>query len=249
MTLVKAARFTLFTAALGFLVYYLRRNWADVAGVLKEFDPILVIGAAVLVTASLFCKALLNLYLLKTLMHTPLADSTLLHSYAESQIVKYLPGRIWGILFQASSLRNNIRRSDVWIVNIFQMLALNATALVVLMVAVMFVDALGATLKWLVVGGGLLLFVILYFNLGRGFRLLKVEEATVKKYAGLIDGALVGRAVIVVALDWAFYIGMWLALAHEKLSVFETLITAVSYTTAAIVGWLRVFLPNGLIAR
>lgn len=249
MTIVKVIRIVLFTVALGFLVYYGQRNWAEIADVLNEFSPLLVIVALVLVTSSLFCKALLNLQLLKTLLHTPLADSTLLHSYAESQIVKYLPGRIWGVLFQASSLQQNIRKADVWIVSIFQVLAINASSLVVLMVTALFIDSLGRLFQVVIVAGGLLLFVFLYFNTGRLFRLLKIDETTYRKYAGLVDGKLVTRGLLIIALDWILYLGMWLALAHEKLSVLDTLITAVSYTTASIVGWLIFVLPNGLIAR
>lgn len=247
--LKRIVRFVVFATAFGFLLYYGQRHWQDVADVIGEFRPLLIISALLFVTASLFCKALMNLTLLRELLHTPMDSVALLHSYTQSQIVKYLPGKIWGVVFQASSLESNVRKSDVWVVSILQIIILNSFAVLVLMATVVFIDSLSLLQKFVVIGGGTLGFALAYFNFGRILKLARLNAATVKKYAGLIDARLARRIFLLLLLDWALYICMWGALAYSNLSFFEVFVTAVNYTTASIVGWLVFFIPSGLVVR
>lgn len=245
----RISRFLLFASAIVFFVYYSVRNWNEVRAVTDLFSPGLIFLALIFVTASLFCKALMNLTMLRELLHTPLDNLTLLHSYTQSQIVKYVPGRIWGIVFQASSLENNVRKSDVWIVSVLQMAILNAFSLLVLMAVIAFIDSLSTSIKSFVVFGGTASFALVYMNFARILRLARLDEATLRKYAALIDAKLVRRIFLIVIFDWVFYIGMWAALAYGQLSFFEVFVTAVNYTTASIVGWLAFFIPSGLVVR
>ncbi len=245
----RISQFLLFVSALGFFVYYGVQNWNEVRAVAGQIDPGLIFTAMVFVTLSLFCKALMNLSMLRELLHTPLDNLTLFHSYTQSQIVKYIPGRIWGIVFQASSLENNVRKSDVWVVSFLQVIILNAFSLLVLMATIAFINSLSVTIKGIVLVGGMLGFAFVYFNFGRILRLARLDETTLMKYAALIDSRLVWRIALIVLFDWVFYIGMWAALAYGQLSFFEVFVTAVNYTTASIVGWLVFFIPSGLVVR
>lgn len=245
----RVSQIILFAAALGFFIYYGVKNWNEVGQVIADFDGGLVVLAVLLITASLFCKALMNLSLLRELLHTPLDNATLLHSYTKSQIVKYIPGKIWGVVFQASSLENNIRKSDVWVVSVLQILIMNAFSVLVLMVTIVFIDTLATSIKASVLILSTAGFVVVYFNTGRLLRFVGLQEATLRKYAGMLNARLARRISAIVACDWVLYIGMWAALAYGQLSFFEVFVTAVNYTTASIVGWLAFFLPNGLVVR
>lgn len=245
----QVSQIVLFALALGFFVYYGVRNWGEVGAVIADFDAGFVVLAVLLITASLLCKALMNLGLLRELLHTPLDNATLLHSYTKSQIVKYIPGKIWGVVFQASSLENNVTKSDVWVVSVLQILIMNAFSVLVLMATIVFIDTLSATVKAGVILLCALGFVVFYFNAGRFLRFAGVKEATLLKYAGLLNARVARRVTALVVCDWVLYIGMWAALAYGQLTFFEVFVTAVNYTTASIVGWLAFFLPNGLVVR
>lgn len=245
----RISQIVLFAAAIGFFVYYGVRNWHEVRAVLADFDAGLIVLAVLLVTASLLCKALMNLSLLRELLHTPLDNATLLHSYTKSQIVKYIPGKIWGVVFQASSLENNIRKSDVWVVSVLQILIMNAFSVLVLMATIVFIDTLATSIKAGVLVFSTLGFVVFYFNAGRLLRFAGLQKSTLRKYARMLNAKLVRQISAIVACDWLLYIGMWAALAYGQLSFFEVFVTAVNYTTASIVGWLAFFLPNGLVVR
>lgn len=245
----RVIRLVLFVSAIGFFTYYGVQNWNEVQAVLAMFDPIFLFAAMVFVIASLYCKALMNQVMLCELVHTPLDRLSLVHSYTQSQIVKYIPGRIWGIAFQASSLENNVRKSDVWVVSVLQVIMLHAFSLFVLMVVIAFIDSLSWTIRSIMLVGGALGFVTVYLNFARILRLARLDESTVRKYAALIDAKLIRRISLIVLLDWVFYVGMWAALTYGQLSAFEMFITAVNYTTASIVGWLAFFAPSGLVVR
>ena len=242
--MTRFTQFLLFVIALGFFAYYGSQNWDEVRGVIGQFDLILVLLAMIFVTASLFCKALLNQQLLRRLLHTTLDNVSLIHSYTQSQIVKYIPGKIWGVMYQASSLSKNVKKSDVWVVSFLQIAILYAFSLIVLMVTIVFIDTLSPTIKAVVLIGGLLAFALVYFGFGRILRRAKLDESTLRKYAALIDARFVGKVLLIVLFDWIFYIGMWAALAVSQLSFFEVIVTAVNYATASIVGWLVFFLPR-----
>jgi len=249
MPTAKATQVILLTLALGLFVYYGVLNWSEVRSVIEQFDPLLIIIALVFATASLFCKVLVNIQLLKQLLHTPLDNLTLIHSYTQSQIVKYIPGKIWGVVFQASSLGDNVRKSDVWVVNLLQIMILNSFSLIVLMATIFFIDALSVTIKATVLIGGVVAMLLVYFYFGRILRFAGMDETTLRKYAALIDAKLLRRISFIVLFDWIFYIAMWAALAYGQLSFFNVFVTAVNYTTASIIGWLVFFLPSGIVVR
>lgn len=245
----RATQILLFAVALAFLSYYAYANWTDVRNVLQQFSAWHIALATLLIVASLYCKSLVNLLLLRVFLHTRLDHIDLLHSYTQSQIVKYIPGKIWGILFQASTLSNNARKGDVWVVNLYQLFIMNFATLLVLVAALLFYDALSLSIRALLVFSCVAIAGLFYFNIGRIVRLLKLDEGTFKKYAALIDRDLTLKIAGLITLDWLFYIGMWYALAYGQMEFSSVLSTAINYATASLVGILVFFLPSGLIAR
>ena len=241
--------FVLFALALAFFAYIGATNWDEIPAVITQIDALHIIIAMVFVTASLFCKALMNLSMLRELLSSPADNLTLLHSYTKSQIVKYIPGKIWGIVFQASSLEDRIPKSKVWIVSVLQVLILNASTVVVLMAAVVLLESLSTSIKASIIFVCITGFALVYLNYGRVLRLARIDEATLREYSALTAPGMIGRLTLIVFFDWVFYVGMWGALAYGNLSYFEVFITAVNYSAASIVGWLVFVLPNGLAVR
>lgn len=238
-----------FAAALGFLGYYGWQNWPDVAAVLGQFGPTNIIFALVFVAASLLCKAWVNTILMRELLHTDLPSGQLLHSYTQSQIVKYIPGKIWGIMFQASTLGDNARKTDVWVVNLYQFLIMNAAVVLVFVATVPFLQQLDVSIRASIVGLVVLTVILFRANFGRLLRLIKVDESTFHKYGRLLSRPVLLRVSALIAIDWFFYLGMWYALALGQMSFATVTVMAINYATASVVGFVVFFLPSGLIAR
>lgn len=245
----RIVRIAVIGCASGFLLYYGIRNWADVEFALDQINPWLLGLAVPFVLASLFCKALVNVSLLKELLHANLSDADLIHSYTQSQVVRYIPGKIWGVMFQASSLQEKIRKGDVWAVNLYQLLFMNAITVLVLMIAILFMDELSVTLRWSIAGVGLLAAAVIYPNAGRIFRMLRLDSDVFRKYAALVSTKMLVRLFVLTALDWFFYIGMWYVLTYGRMDFAGAVVMAVNYATASFVGILVFFLPSGLVAR
>lgn len=242
-------RSSAFIAALGFLGYYGWAHWPEVAAVLGQFGPANLFFAVAFVVASLFCKACVNAILMRELLHTKLPQGQLLHSYTQSQIVKYIPGKIWGIMFQASTLDGNANKADVWVVNLYQFLIMNAVVVLVFVGTLPFLEQLSISLRAAIVALVVLACALVYLNFGRMLRLIKVDEATFHKYGKLLSRGVMFRVLAFIALDWVFYVAIWYALALGQMSYDAIVIMAINYATASVVGFVVFFLPSGLIAR
>ena len=93
----RISQFLLFVSALGFFVYYGVQNWNEVRAVARQIDPGLIFIAMVFVTLSLFCKALMNLGMLRELLHTPLDNLTFSRRIASAGLTEVLtaPASPW----------------------------------------------------------------------------------------------------------------------------------------------------------
>lgn len=186
---------------------------------------------------------------MRELLHTKLPQGQLLHSYTQSQIVKYIPGKIWGIMFQASTLDGNANKADVWVVNLYQFLIMNAVVVLVFVGTLPFLEQLSISLRAAIVALVVLACALVYLNFGRMLRLIKVDEATFHKYGKLLSRGVMFRVLAFIALDWVFYVAIWYALALGQMSYDAIVIMAINYATASVVGFVVFFLPSGLIAR
>lgn len=84
-----------------FIIYIGARHWGEIKLAFKEFDhSLFVISVAAGVLGNLGIALLFRSLLIKH--HTPIKAQDAVSLFYLSQITKYVPGKIWGILYQAS---------------------------------------------------------------------------------------------------------------------------------------------------
>ena len=232
-----------------FLAMYVNKHYHEVMGVFKEIGYKNIILATFFIWGSLLSKAIINLYLVKEVVHTTLPSTKIIFSYAESQIVKYIPGKIWSIMFQASTLQKNVKKGDIWIVNLYQMVLINVLSICVILSFFLFIDTIPIKIKILGVLVALVVAGLFYLKSEVLLRICKIDIGTIKKYAHFLAPALLGKIFVVAIMDWLLYFVAWIILCQNRLSVWDAIVVSVNYAASAVVSILVFVVPNGLVVR
>lgn len=172
-------------------------------------------------------------------------------AYAQAQLVRYLPGKIWGLVHQANHLSAHYRASEIVMGNTLQMIATNLLA-----VGVTF-SILGTALlesAWPLLGlpASIIALELLHrYPLLDRF-LLRIAQRVARAPAAerMLDVAGVkwlGTALLTA--EWLAYYGMWLLLSNGMLSVPQALVLGTWYAAASLVSILAIAVPAGLVVR
>lgn len=245
----KLFKIIVFILGLVFLFYYIHYHLEEVESVLSQLSITLVVLAIIFTTGAHFTQALLNALLLKEFLHTKLPQRRLIFSFTQSQIVKYIPGRFWGVMFQASTISQNIQKRDVWIVNLYELLITNGFNLLIAVVACLIFVPFSLLGKLIIFSVGSILCFVLYRKCDVILKLLKTDSQIFKKYTVLFNGKLITKIFALLVMEWLLYISMWVSLCFQQFSVLEIVLIAINYAVALVVGILFFIVPNGLVVR
>jgi len=171
-------------------------------------------------------------------------------AYALSQIVRYVPGKVLGVLFELSYLRGTVRADALLVATtaqgIYQYACVAAIAIPLLLAW-----ALGSQWPWLI---SLVAIVLIYFSHRLGWcerpllwttrNMSRAREATTLEpwHAPI-------AATTFLAAEWIFFIGAWYVLDLGTPYVMPYVLLATCYAAAAALGAIAVFVPSGLVVR
>jgi len=125
----------LLLSGIGFIVVLAGRSWGQISTFLISANWTLLALSGVVGIASMVVTSLFFYYLLgKHALHLPMRDVHRLFFYG--QIAKYVPGKIWGIIYQAASVNRKGASSsiaaanlDLMVISILSYLALGMSLL------------------------------------------------------------------------------------------------------------------------
>ena len=207
--------------------------------------------AAILAAVPMFLfKACYHLILLDRLGGGGLHRAALA-IYLQSQIVRYLPGKIWGLLYQSQRMATNHRPDVVVIANLWQMVITNILALGVVVSLL-----LGFHLSpvWL----ALLLLVVLgvewihrYPTIESwGLRVFRrVFPRLVPLAANRSLPPMRWKGTALLCAEWVFYFIAFAAFMHGKANWGEVFLIGAWYAGASLIALTAFVVPAGLAVR
>lgn len=255
----KAFSAALLFGALVYLCYVIATQWSQIGEQLAQWTLVSLLAALAAALAMLGMKATYHAILFQRLGQgrTPGA-LRIAAAYASSQVVRYLPGKVLGIVYQSNRLAPDVPVFRVVAANLIHGLYTNLLTLGVLTSIVVWSYTanvlLGATL-WLC--GGLLVAL--------GHRWTAVERATGwlarrlphRWHRGALPtvssgwGSALLCAFLLLA-EWVPYFAIWLLLAPAT-DIADPTTTAIllgaSYAGASFAANLAVLMPSGLFVR
>ena len=236
-----------------FLINAGLENYSKIKNEVINLNALSIVVSLIFCVLMLVVKAMFHAFLVNDFICIRNNYKLVLSSYAQSQIIRYLPGKVLGIIFQGERLNNIISRKIVWLVNIWQVLVTNFN------------------------GIGIIIFVLLYFyfdvklialisliTIPVTYILFKnncidilIEVFNKFKYIELSSSLAANKNAnftslfksILLQLDWIFYFLFWYFMLPSSTSVVDTLLLGAIYAGAALIGVMVLVVPSGWLVR
>lgn len=130
-------------SALGYLVWVAWHSWPSVAATATQFEWTTLLAASV-AAAGMFCiKAWYHVRMVQHLSSQARPGVEIASAYLSSQVIRYVPGKIWGLVYQVGRLSSSVKPEVVISANIMQMLTTNLCAALLLLALGLFMAGFG----------------------------------------------------------------------------------------------------------
>lgn len=241
----------------GWISYLLVDSAGQVPSLIPE-NPFWFIGASLFIALSLSLNAMLLYVFLLGGIRTGLPFGAIMRLHFTTQLLRYLPGRFWGLIYQANALGGMISKTRIIRANIdFMLFSTISSGLISILI-------LGhqshITFWTLTLIFGLGEFLIAYLFLRGANDLLRLTSTLLPgkfrailvqlSYAPLTATQLF-KISVVFFTSWVLYVRGWqmLGQAYITLSAIDLISICAIYTLASILGIISAITPAGLGVR
>ncbi len=169
--------------------------------------------------------------------------------YSLSQLVRYLPGKIWGIIYQSEVLAESFSRKTIWFSNFIQSILSSINSIIVLGGVYLYISFSPIIAIIYGVLGMLALYLLISTNI-----IYKISNTFLsQKYQLSRIPELCGWRIIfeisLLQLEWLFYFVTWYLLAPDNIQETGFIIIGTAYAAASLIGMLAFVMPNGWFVR
>lgn len=249
-TLRKGLAWLMVLGALFFLYRLLRPDLPLIGQSLAQTHWSQIALASLVAMAMYLCQALYHLNVLASMRDGRICLRPDLPVYLQSQVIRYLPGRIWGVVYQSQRMLGLYRPSEIVVANFWQMMMTNLVAVGVIICILL---AYYQSLIWL----ALLLPVLGVAEwLHRrpwlaSWTLAKLKRTPPGQAAPpRVDLRPVKwRGTGLLALEWVFYLLVFVVILHDKADGIEVASLAAWYGGATLLALAVFFVPGGFAVR
>lgn len=237
--------------ALGYLGWMLAGNWDRTRESLAALDPVLLALAVLPCLAMYLAKAWYHALIVRQL-HPPLPDPLpVMTAYCQAQIVRYLPGKIWGVLYQAGRLGAQVPAGTVIVANAVQ--TLHTQLFAVGFCGVVLLAAAAGDLRWLwlLPVGAALMFGLHRSTLTERWGLALMARL-MRRPLPTPEAPPTGlslRVVLLLSFDWLVFCAAWLLLVQGRLDPWAAIVLAACYGVSSLLATLALVVPAGLVLR
>lgn len=249
------AGYVLLATAAVYLLWILHRQWPAVAAALLAQPPRNLLLALIAAMVMLAMEAVYHVLLLRRWTGPASGWRQLAVSYFLGQLVRYLPGKVLGLLYQAHHLGGAAAVPAVFVTNVVQFAYTSAvTAGMACAIAAAYLAGTAAAAAVL-----LLLFagVVLSHRLALAERLLRWAGTLWSPLRRVLDagppasrdtGFALGASALLL-LEWIPYVIGWALLLPADTPLADAALAGVIYAGASFVAALAIIAPSGLVVR
>ncbi|MEZ5484196.1 MAG: lysylphosphatidylglycerol synthase domain-containing protein [Lysobacteraceae bacterium] len=240
----------MFLAAVSYLALHLRGDANSVPTAVAAVGLWPLLGATILIVTSLLFQATYHALLLERFSDSSPGRREVIAAYLQAQVVRYLPGKIWGVVYQSQKLARRSAPVYVVLANLWQMLV--STLLTAGLVAA--------------VGAGVWLSPLWLWAILPVFAIIewlhqhpKAESAMFRVLAkrfprlGLVPAnspkPLRWRGTALLFAEWSTYLLAFVVLLVSVAHPLEALTIGFRYAAASMVALIAFVVPAGLAVR
>lgn len=243
---------TLAFVAVAYIATLIAKNSEDFWQGLQALSIFQLACAMLAAITMLLLKAVYHVRLCERLSGKASLSSAVLPAYVTAQVVRYLPGKIWGVVYQASRLSQTIGQREVVTANAIQTVTTNLLGLSII------VSGLAAfhfeqPLLLAGVGLGIALVELVHrvprlesWLLGLAYKVGKGQRPPL---AAIPPLPLVGTSILI--FEWLAYFLMWqfLAAGFPNAGFDGAVLMGLWYAAASLVAVFAIAVPGGIAVR
>ena len=250
MQLKKTISFGLVIIAVIYLVSLVMKQPSDKDRFLEQYSLSVFMLSLIPAVAMVIFAAAYHVLTVARLSPKQVSRMRVMKSYAVAQVVRYLPGKIWGILYEVNNLSGEVSSKHVITANLIQALLTNLMAIGLSIIVITF---------WLYEEAWILLLspsvVIIVEILHRNPFIEKQAVAVISRLFShsktdvMIPSPIAVRATVVLILEWVAFVAVWwLLLGHETMAK-DILAVSAYYAVASILSIAALAAPGGIAVR
>lgn len=169
--------------------------------------------------------------------------------YSNAQVIRYLPGKIWGIVYQSEQLSKMFARKTTWFSNLIQMAITNINSFVVLGTMYLYISMNSLLALGYLITSIAVLFITLKTNtvyhivnkfVSEKYKLLPKKQLTPLRSLA---------EIMFLQLDWLLYFFAWYLLAPSHSLGESFILIGATYAAASLLGMLAFVMPSGWLVR
>lgn len=241
----------LLVLATAYLGWMLHGQWDSATAALHLVKMHWLAAALLPAMAMYLAKSYYHAMILRQLA-PPLSDRLgAMRAYCEAQVVRYLPGKVWGLVFQGARMSRAVNLSTVLAGNLIQTLYTTGGTVGLCAIATL-VLLTGQPLWWGLLLPGLAVFALLHraavlerWSLALLNR-LPIEQAQVMVAS---TDRNTFQTIRLLGLDWLLFWAAWALFTTGLMPPAEAVMLSLCYCAAAVVASLAVVTPAGLVVR
>ena len=239
------------TLSLVYIYYILHNSINNIGNIYKYISVKNVFLALVPSLLMLMTKSYFHTLIIEDIKGTKINNKLHVFSiYSNAQVIRYLPGKIWGVLYQSEQLSHQIPKGTTWLANILQMLVTNINSIIVLgtiYLSLYFNGIFGIVCFILSTS---ILFILIKKNiLTQLINTFSGNRLKIKLGSGSLSTSRAWLEIVLLQLDWIFYFSVWYLIAPSHLSSIEFTMIGATYAAASFIGMLAFVMPSGWFVR
>jgi hypothetical protein len=236
--------------SLGYIGTILKNNLQSVDNIFK-YISLESLGIAIipsimmLVTQSYLHSLIIEDVEARKMDHRLLVYST----YSFSQLIRYLPGKIWGIIYQSEILAEKFSKRTIWFSNLVQSILSSVNSIIVLGAVYLYTSFIPKIAIIYAILGILVLYLLISTNI-----IYRVSNTMLSSKYQLLQIPKLSRGriffeIIILQIEWLFYFITWYFLVPDNIQESGYVLIGTAYAAASLIGMLAFIMPNGWLVR
>ncbi len=171
--------------------------------------------------------------------------------YLNAQIVRYLPGKIWGVIYQAKKMEQSAPAHSVWETNIIQLIIGNILSAFAAIWVILRSNELILTSQVLLAISLLFFYLILHTQLVQKMTrtVLSVILKNTKTNKSIPNNRKSIFILLSLSMEWITYFACWMAILYPILPFGDVINLSVVYAASWALGFMIFFIPGGAVIR
>ena len=241
----------LLLAAIIWLFFILKGNIEELKYASISYNYYRILAAVPLAALTVYASAITFYVILSETSATKPPFFRTFLPYLNAQIVRYLPGKFWGVIYQAKKMEQSAPAHAIWETNIIQLIIGNILSALAALWVILRYNGLVMASYILLASCLLIFYLMLHIQL--------VQKITRTVLSALFKNTRTQKVlpnkrkpILIISslsMEWIIYFSCWIVILYPIQSLGNVLNLSIVYAASWALGFMVFFIPAGAVIR